>query len=120
MACKAWLFESPTIPLAATNVCELSDSIETTRLRLMQSTVAQPNHEENTFRHSILLRILRASDPKTMKDLGRQCPGWDERIWNRASVPIVVAGSVARAEADHLLGKIYQSNKDGSKNFVGR
>ena len=119
MACKAWLFESPSIPLAANNVCKLGDSIENTRARLMHPAVGPMNSpQENTFRQSTLVRILRASDPKRMKDLGRQCPGWDEQLWNRTSIPIVVAGTVARAEADHLLGKIYRTNKDGSKKFV--
>ena len=120
MACKAWLFESPTIELAVTNLSDTGKSIETLRSLLMQPTLAPADQQESWFplRQSYLLHILRASNPKTMKDLGRECPGWDERVWNRASIPIVVAGSVARAEADHLLGDIYETNKGGSRRFV--
>ena len=116
MACKAWLFESRTIELAATNVSDIPESFDTIRSRLMQSVPA--NQQERTLQQSTLLRILKTSDPKTMKNLGRHCTGWNQKVWNRASIPIVVSGTIARAEANLDLGKVYAENGDGSKSFV--
>ena len=67
---------------------------------------------EKAMWHSSLCRILRAHHPKDQKELGRHTPNFSEEAWSRANMAIVVAGSVARAEADEDLGMLYKGNKD--------
>jgi predicted NAD-dependent protein-ADP-ribosyltransferase YbiA (DUF1768 family) len=72
-----------------------------------------PEESDNTlprFRaaNSTILSVLRASDPKEQKALGRQCKGFDERIWTPASVHVVVCACIARAEVDAELRALYE------------
>jgi predicted NAD-dependent protein-ADP-ribosyltransferase YbiA (DUF1768 family) len=114
MACKAWLFETQSYSLAR----EVHSALDTRaggdfkslRRQLMSPT--EPDDDETkAFWNSSLCRILRASDPRNMKQIGRTTKMFDERKWEKLSVFVVVAGSVARAEADAKLGEIYWGNR---------
>ena len=118
MACKAWLFETEIYDLGK---CEWENLAEgefaAIRHRLMIPT--QPsNIPEKAMWNSSLCRILRAHHPKDQKELGRHTPNFSEEAWSRASMPIVIAGSIARAEADEDLRMLYKGNKDGKRRFV--
>jgi predicted NAD-dependent protein-ADP-ribosyltransferase YbiA (DUF1768 family) len=82
--------------------------------RASTSRVGDPDTEESDtlprFRaaNSTILSVLRASDPKEQKALGRQCKGFDERIWTPASVHVVVCACIARAEVDPELRALYE------------
>jgi ribA/ribD-fused uncharacterized protein len=41
-------------------------------------------------------RILATSSPKAQKALGRKVSGWDEALWDREKLAIVVAGNLAK------------------------
>ena len=118
MACKAWLFETEIYDLAKSEWETLPEGeFEKVRHRLMLPT--QPESiPEKAMWHSSLCKILRAHHPKDQKELGRHTPNFSEEAWTRANMAIVVAGSVARAEADDDLGMLYKGNKDGKRRFV--
>lgn len=65
---------------------------------------------------STLCSVLRTTSPKEQKALGRACRNFDLTIWDAASIPVVVACSVARTEADCDLKKIYLNA--GKRTFV--
>ncbi len=118
MTCKAWLFETEIYDLAKSEWENLPEGeFAAMRHRLMLPT--QPdNILEKAMWHSSLCRILRAHHPKDQKELGRHTPNFSEEAWSRANMAIVVAGSVARAEADEDLGMLYKGNKDRKRRFV--
>jgi ribA/ribD-fused uncharacterized protein len=118
MACKAWLFETKDYDLAAREWETLPPGdFEAIRHRLM---LASPPDDipEKAMWHSSLCRILRAHNPRDQKELGRHTPNFNDEIWTKASIPIVIAGSIARAEADEELRRIYEGNKDATRRFV--
>lgn len=48
-------------------------------------------------------RILGAGHPHEAKKLGGRVTGFDQRIWDEHRIPIVVAGNLAKFEADPVL-----------------
>lgn len=65
---------------------------------------------------SMLKAILESKKPMVQKSLGRKVPGFNDTVWLPASVEIVVASQIARAEVDQRLAKLYESS--GEKQFV--
>lgn len=63
-----------------------------------------------------LKAILASKKPMEQKALGRKVRGFNDDIWAPASVEIVVASQIARAEVDQRLGRLYISS--GTKIFV--
>lgn len=108
MACKAWLFETSLYDLAKLSHMDLN--FKEVRHRLMVPREPEDD-DERAFYKSTLCRILRANHPRDHKELGRSTASFSDQIWDNVSIPIVVAGSVARAEADRALGHIYWGNK---------
>jgi predicted NAD-dependent protein-ADP-ribosyltransferase YbiA (DUF1768 family) len=108
MACKAWLFETQSYELAK----KFHTTIDFKAVRSKLVSPIKPNTDEETraFWDSSLCRILRVSDPRDQKQLGRTTKNFDEKRWEKLSMHVVVAGSVARAEADAKLADIYWSN----------
>ncbi len=114
MAIKGWLFERD-IKLSEQPVTEAEfEKILAQMLRGPGPSEVQPLVRELYF--STLCSVLRASSPKAQKTLGRKCRNFDPAIWDVASIPVVVACSQARAEADHVLKQIYLES--GSRTFV--
>jgi ribA/ribD-fused uncharacterized protein len=57
-----------------------------------------------------LKAILASKKPMEQKALGRKVHGFNDDIWTPASVEIVVASQIARAEVDRRLGQLYISS----------
>jgi predicted NAD-dependent protein-ADP-ribosyltransferase YbiA (DUF1768 family) len=55
---------------------------------------------------TIVCAIL-SPNPRDQKAIGRRTKGFNEAIWTRASFEVVVAGCIARAEADPELREVY-------------
>ncbi|KIW65385.1 hypothetical protein PV04_07649 [Phialophora macrospora] len=120
MACKGWLFERhrKSEPLTERMPDEhaetLCQKLTAFHARSSTSHLPDPDTEESDtlprFRaaYFTILSVLRASDPKEQKALGRQCKGFDERIWTPASVHVVVCACIARAEVDPELRALYE------------
>ncbi|KAJ6098902.1 hypothetical protein N7467_000437 [Penicillium canescens] len=51
--------------------------------------------------------ILRTNVPRSQKALGRKVRGFRPDVWNKASIPIMMAGCVARAQVDQALRSVY-------------
>jgi ribA/ribD-fused uncharacterized protein len=114
MAIKGWLF-ARDIKLSEQEVTDeefrtLSAEMHAPR----PPSRDQPSNRE--FYQSTLCSVLRTKSPKEQKSLGRKCRNLDSAIWDAASVPVVVACSVARAEVDYTLKQIYL--KAGKRTFV--
>jgi ribA/ribD-fused uncharacterized protein len=114
MAIKGWLFERDI---------KLSEEIVTDREFATLSAemhAKQPPPKDQTARRelyaSTLCSVLRTASPKEQKGLGRKCRNLDPATWDIASVPAVVASSIARAEADYVLKQLYL--KAGKRTFV--
>ncbi|KAL7719728.1 NADAR family protein [Entamoeba marina] len=56
--------------------------------------------------------ILEATDPKTIKDLGRQIRNFDSKIWDENKSEIVFNGNVAKFHQDEELLKILLGTGD--------
>ncbi|KAL4737019.1 hypothetical protein BDV11DRAFT_207142 [Aspergillus similis] len=116
MAMKAWLFERDSTPFGESVLDDASfDQLQAEML----SDKPLPGSNEprrKELRESALCRILRTNNPKSQKTLGRKVPNFDDEVWTTASGVIVVAGCVARAEADDELKKLYSSS--GKRVFV--
>jgi len=65
---------------------------------------------------STLKAILTSKTPRDQKALGRQVQGFNDRVWTPASVEIVVASQIARAEVNQHLAQLYQLS--GNRTFV--
>jgi ribA/ribD-fused uncharacterized protein len=113
MAMKGWLFERDVDSAEA-----LTD--EDFESRSAQMLAPQPPPEDQPamlqLYLSTLCSVLRTTSPKEQKALGRKCRDFDATIWDVASIPVIVACSVARAEADSVLRQIYL--KAGKRAFV--
>lgn len=92
-----------------------------------QMTDRSRNHATNTdgtggnldlkaLNAGTLVSCLLTTSPRTQKLIGRQVRAYDEAVWTRASPHVVVAGSIARAEADPELREVYVGA--GSRKFV--
>lgn len=91
MGVKAWIFDSRP---EALNEDPAVDAVA------VYSSIMSTAHPE---RMSPLARILRASEPREHKALGSAkgpIIGFDEAIWAKARVPVVVAGTIARMDAN--------------------
>ena len=114
MATKGWLFERDV------DLCEITTTDEEFKSLATQMLAPQPPPKDQPARRqlymSTLCAVLRTTSPKEQKALGRKCRNFVPAVWDDASVPIVVAGSVARAEADYMLKRIYL--KAGKRIFV--
>lgn len=114
MAMKGWLFER--------NVWGSDDTITDEKFQLLSTQLLAPQpppKDQPLVRElyfSSLCSVLRSTSPKDQKALGRKCRDFDEAIWATASVPVVVACCVARAEADPELKRIYL--RSGHRTFV--
>lgn len=58
------------------------------------------------------MQVLQAREPRKMKALGRTCPNFNPALWDKASLAVVTAASLARAEANPELAEIYRENLD--------
>ncbi|ERF70652.1 hypothetical protein EPUS_02518 [Endocarpon pusillum Z07020] len=114
MATKGWLFERDVDLGETTTTGEEFKSLATQMLAPQPPPKDQPARRQLYM--STLCAVLRTTSPKQQKALGRKCRNFDPAVWDDASVPIVVAGSVARAEADYMLKRIYL--KAGKREFV--
>lgn len=112
MACKAWLFEATTFDLGIRDSMTFWNSQrEKTKRRLLDPSTL-PSKEstkdsEVAFYNSCFMRILRETNPVKQKHIGRTIPNFNQSMWDRASMEIVTAGLVARAEADSSLSAFY-------------
>ena len=116
MACKAWLMETDVGSEDASNIPggfqALQDDIYKASAPIGLGPRGQRLHA------SSLARVLRSSAPKDQKALGKTVENWNEERWEAACMPIVIAGSLARAESTPVLKEIYMDNKDGARKFV--
>jgi ribA/ribD-fused uncharacterized protein len=114
MAMKGWLFERDV------DISEEDVTDEDFEFRSAQMLAPQPPRKDQPamrqLYHSTLCSVLRTTSPKEQKALGRACRNFDPTIWDVASIPVAVACSVARAEADSSLKKIYL--KAAKRTFV--
>ena len=113
MAMKDWLFERDVdLPEEA-----LTDEDFESRSAQMLGPQPPPKDQPAMLQLylSTLCSVLRTTSPKEQKALGRKCRNFDPTTWEAASIPVVVACSVARAEADSVLKQIY---KAGKRTFV--
>jgi ribA/ribD-fused uncharacterized protein len=114
MAVKGWLFERD-IKLSEEIIT--NEEFETILAQMLSRLV--PSKDQPLRRElylSTLCSVLRTPSPKAQKSFGRKSRNFDPAIWDAASIPVVVACSRARAEADHLLKQIYFQS--GNRTFV--
>jgi hypothetical protein len=111
---EGWLFGRDIKP------SEEIISDEEFRMLSTPMSAPQPPPKDQPLRRelylSTLCSVLRTTPPKEQKSFGRKCRNFDPAIWDSASVPVAVACSVARAEADYVLKQIYL--KAGKRTFV--
>ncbi|KIW53064.1 hypothetical protein PV05_08663 [Exophiala xenobiotica] len=60
---------------------------------------------------------ILSPNPRDQKAIGRRTRGFNDAIWTRASLHVVVAASIARAEADPELREVYHKLGQG-RTFV--
>ena len=114
MALKGWLFERD-IKLSEEACTNEEFDILAKQVHALQAPPRdQPLMRELYF--STLCSVLRTTSPKEQKVLGKKCRNFDLAIWDIASVPVVVACCIARAEADYTLKQIYL--RAGKRTFV--
>ena len=115
MACKAWLMETDIGTEDASTIPggfrALQDNI------YLASTPTGLGPRGQRLHSSTLARIIRSSDPKTQKGLGREVKNWNEERWEAACMPSVVAACLARAESTPILREIYMDNQYGKRQF---
>jgi ribA/ribD-fused uncharacterized protein len=126
MAFKAWLFERD--PVLEQEVAEVKlnvsdfDSIFNAILGPSHlSKIDLPDHLSLNeilakARKTYLCQILRNPNPRDQKALGRKVPHFSPETWGKSCVPIVVSASIARAESEEDLKKLYL--QAGDRNFV--
>jgi ribA/ribD-fused uncharacterized protein len=114
MAMKGWLFERD-IKLSEMAVTDVEFASISAQILAPQPPPKDQPHIRELYL-STLCSVLRTASPKQQKILGRKCRNLDPAIWDIASVPVVVACSIARAESNYVLKKIYL--KAGKRTFV--
>lgn len=125
MACKAWLFERD--PVLEQDVEELELNNSGSVFDVFQdpstfSSVSLPNKLGSLSnlltkaRKTCLWQILINSSPRDQKALGRKTPNFSPDTWSTACVPVVVSVSIARAECEDDLKRLYL--KVGHRRFV--
>jgi ribA/ribD-fused uncharacterized protein len=119
MAMKGWLFERD-IELSEKLFPDGGDGeqeFQQLRKEMLGSTRPSLNEKEKRAMYdSCLCKCLRSKSPKDQKSYGRRCRNFDIKVWDVASVPVVVACQIARAEADDELRRLYLQS--GDKVFV--
>lgn len=126
MAFKAWLFEQNATLETDSVALDLGDVLveDFVSAILDPSTpsaeIPDGRHREITqaAQKTHLLQILQSPSPRTQKGLGRKVPNFSPEVWDKACMPIVVAASIARAESDEELRKIYSQAAGGQRKFV--
>jgi ribA/ribD-fused uncharacterized protein len=111
MAMKAWLFERDSTPLGESVLDDASFDQLQAELLSDKPVPGSNDPRRKELRESALCRIMRTNNPKSQKTLGRKVPNFDDAVWTTASGVIVVAGCIARAEADDELRKLYFSSE---------
>lgn len=53
----------------------------------------------------LLEKILNAPHPRDTKQLGREIPNFNEKIWNKAKMSIVVSGNLAKFRSNDKLAE---------------
>jgi ribA/ribD-fused uncharacterized protein len=119
MALKGWFFERD-IELSEKLFAKGKDSDEefaALRTQMLGSTRPSPGEEKKRALYdSCLCKCLRSKSPKEQKGYGRRCRNFDLKIWDIASIPVVVSCLIARAEADDVLRRLYM--RAGRRVFV--
>jgi ribA/ribD-fused uncharacterized protein len=119
MAMKGWFFERD-IELSEKVFAKGDDSgeeFEALKTEMLGPT--RPSLSERKKRalyDSCLCKCLRSKSPKEQKAYGKKCRNFDLKVWDIASIPIVVSSQIARAEADDVLRRLYLQS--GSRVFV--
>ena len=106
MAMKGWLFEE--IPGLDSGVDICDEEFEA--VRAVAASASEPPVEctrERAIWESTVASVLRTTQPRVQKALGRAAEGFREDFWEYASEVIVTAGCVARAEVDSALREVY-------------
>lgn len=124
MACKAWLFERAPVLEQDVEELELNSGsvFDVFQNPSTFSTVCLPNNLGSLSdlltkaRKTCLWQILLNSSPRDQKALGRKTPNFSPDIWSTAGVPVVVSVSIARAECEDDLKRLYL--KVGHRRFV--
>jgi ribA/ribD-fused uncharacterized protein len=115
MAMKGWLFERD-IELSEKLFANGGDAEQEFQLlRREMLTPIRPSLNEKEKRamyDSCLCKCLRSKTPKDQKSYGRRCRNFDVKVWDIASVPVVVACQIARAEADDQLRSLYLGSEN--------
>ncbi len=66
--------------------------------------IAAVNHNgDNDSTGAVTGNILRASDPKACKDLGRLVKGFDSKVWDKVCYDVVKAGNRAKFAQNEAL-----------------
>jgi ribA/ribD-fused uncharacterized protein len=119
MAMKGWLFERD-IELSEKLFPDCGDSEQ--EFQLLRKEMLAPTRpslnerEKRAMYDSCLCKCLRSKSPKDQKSYGRRCRNFDVKVWDVASVPVVVACQIARAEVDDQLRRLYLQS--GNRVFV--
>jgi ribA/ribD-fused uncharacterized protein len=53
--------------------------------------------------HEVLMQILKASEPQTVKELGRAVKNFDDRVWKANRRRLVTEGNIAKFEQNDQL-----------------
>ncbi|KEF60922.1 uncharacterized protein A1O9_02486 [Exophiala aquamarina CBS 119918] len=123
MAFKAWLFEKNQVLEQELAKLEMNGS-DTNALfnailgQSKPSKVSHPSLDEVVAkaRKTYLCQILLSSSPRDQKTLGRKVPQFSPEVWDKSCVAIVVSASIARAECEENLKKLYL--QAGDRKFV--
>lgn len=122
MACKAFLFELIDMPLANHSADLRLESSDKAVMAMFPELIEFQRCDEgfqmekDELKASNFYKVLLSRDAVQIKALGRQTPNFNEKIWTKASTPVVVAASLARAEADPALSNIYKSEWNSKEN----
>ncbi|KAI1617021.1 hypothetical protein EDD37DRAFT_604323 [Exophiala viscosa] len=134
MACKGWLFERmlpgaelDTANMQDTHIQRICDKV----LHFYDDTQAQDKTETSTpvldgqgidyeaLHNGTMVSCINTPSPRDQKAIGRRARGFNEPVWTKASTPVVVAGSIARAEVDAELRALYKGASRGRKFVEG-
>lgn len=100
MACKAWLFDRSFVMTRCDVEATPIEKVLPAALDARVDVPGQPPIKRARVWSTPLARILRASDPKEQKAIGRDVQDYVDAVWTAARVPCVVAGTIARMEND--------------------
>jgi ribA/ribD-fused uncharacterized protein len=116
MACKAWIFDR-SFTLSRRDVAATPmDQVLPAALDARRDVEGQPPIKRAKIWHTALAHVLRTTDPRGQKAIGRSIDGYDDAVWGRARVACVTGGTVARAAADPAFRKALLAT--GSRTIV--